>query len=858
MDYSKHNTEKQRKKIRSNAAKSKKKIGFNIFRFSIIAVLIVVIVGIAAVIGGFKGVIDSAPEINVSDVMPSKVKSIMYYPDGTQAIELVGEQANRTIVSIDEIPEHLPEAFIAIEDQRFYEHNGIDPKGIVRALFVGLTSRDFSQGASTITQQLIKLTVFNGGAETDVIQRFKRKFQEWYLALELEKELNKDEIMEAYLNTINLGCGAYGVESAAERYFDKKCSELTVSESAVIAAIAQSPTYNNPVYGQETNSERREKILNNMLTLGFITQAEFDEAMADNVYARIQEVNETFNDTTIVYSWFEDAAIDAVINDLQEKLGYTRQEATSALYSGGLQIYLTQNRYLQSIVDSYYLDDSNFTSTEYRMNWQLSYLDEDGNQVNIDENALQSYYGSDNCDLLYDSKEEAEQSIADFKEGSGIEEEDIIAENLDMIVQAQSSFVLMDQSTGYVLAMAGGRGEKTTSRSLNRATMTTRQPGSVFKPIAVFLPALDSCGLTLASTKDDAPYETPDGHPVYNTNASSYRGMSTIRQAITNSMNIISVKWLLEDVTIPLSFQYLKDLGITTIDETNDAVYSLALGGIYNGVSNLELTAAYAAIANGGVYTEPILYSKILDQNGNVLIDNVPEKRTVMKDSTAWLLTSAMEDVVDKGTGTAAQMSNYGIAQAGKTGTTNDWKDLWFVGYTPYYTAGIWLGYDDNISMKGRISYSYSEHKTLWKNIMDEIHQGLEDRDFVMPDSVEKETVCEKSGLLASGRGCTPITEYFAKDTIPDEYCSSHIPVNICSECGLRITEDTPEEYVTTKYYNSYSSIPSGYCQHKAEKETDAPDNTTNNQNNSNGNSGNQDEHHNDDNHDNEDQGDDE
>lgn len=823
MDYSKHNTKKQRKKIRSNAAKSKKKIGFNIFRFSIIAVLIVVIIGIAAVIGGFKGVIDSAPEINVSDVMPSKVKSVMYYPDGTQAIELVGEQANRTIVSIDEVAKHVPEAFIAIEDERFYEHNGIDPKGIVRALFVGLTSHDFSQGASTITQQLIKLTVFNGGAETDTIQRFKRKFQEWYLALELEKELNKDEIMEAYLNTINLGCGAYGVESAAERYFNKKSSELTISEAAVIAAIAQSPTYNNPVYHPDVNAERRDKILNNMLNQGYITQAEYDEAMADNVYDRVEEVNETFNDTTVVYSWFEDAAIDAVINDLQKKLGYTRDEAYSTLYSGGLQIYLTQNRYLQSIVDSYYLDDSNFTSTEYRMNWQLNYLDKDGNQVNIDENTLQNYYGSDNCDLLYDTKEQAKLSIAEFKEGNGIKEEDVIAENLDLVVQAQSSFVLMDQSTGYVLALTGGRGEKTTSRSLNRATGTTRQPGSVFKPIAVFLPGLDSCGLTLASTKEDEPYETPDGSPVYNTNANSYRGTSTVRQAITNSMNIVSVKWLLEDVTIPLAFQYLKDLGITTIDETNDAFYSLALGGISNGVSNLELTAAYAAIANGGVYTEPILYSKILDQNGNVLIDNVPEKRTVMKDSTAWLLTSAMEDVVNKGTGTAAKMSNYGIAQAGKTGTTNEWRDLWFVGYTPYYTAGIWLGYDDNISMRGRINYSYIEHKTLWKNIMDEVHQGLEDRDFVMPDSVEKATVCEISGLLASGRGCDPVTEYFAKDSHPEEYCSSHIPVTICSECGLRATDDTPDEYVTTRYYNSYSSIPSSYCEHKAAPETEPP-----------------------------------
>ena len=297
MDYSKQNNEKKRKKIRSNAAKSKKKITFNIVRFTMLAILLIVIVGIAAAIGGFKGVIDSAPDITASNVMPSKLKSVMYYPDGQEAIELVGAQSNRTIVSIDDIPKCLSNAFVAIEDNRFYEHNGIDPKGIVRALFVGLShGGNFSEGASTITQQLIKLTVFNGGAETDTMQRFKRKFQEQY-----------------------------------------------------------------------------------------------DEAKADDVYSRITEVNETTKSKDIIYTWFEDAAIDQVLNDLQEKLGYTSAEANNALYSGGLQIYLTQSRHIQDIVDSYYNDDDNFPSTEYRLHWALTYKDKDGETVNIDENSLQSY-----------------------------------------------------------------------------------------------------------------------------------------------------------------------------------------------------------------------------------------------------------------------------------------------------------------------------------------------------------------------------------------------------------------------------------------------------------------------------------
>ena len=774
MDYSKHNNEKKRKKIRSNAAKSRKKVSFNIFRFTVLAILLIIVVGAAAAIGGFKGVIDSAPDISASDVMPSKLKSVMYYPDGQEAVELVGAQSNRTIASIKDIPDCVPNAFIAIEDNRFYEHNGIDPKGIVRALFVGLShGGNFSEGASTITQQLIKLTVFDGGAETDTIQRFKRKFQEWYLALKLEKEMSKAEIMEAYLNTINLGRGAYGIEAAAERYFNKKCSDLTISEAAVIAAIAQSPSYNNPIDGQQVNAQRRDKILNNMLTLGFINQQQYDEAKADDVYSRIAEVNEITKDKEVIYTWFEDAAIDQVLKDLQEKLGYTSAEANTALYSGGLQIYLTQNRHIQDIVDRYYNDDDNFPSTEYRLHWALTYKDEDGQEVNIDENSLQSYYGKDDCDLLYDNKDQAKQSIADFLEAKGITDDDIIAQNFDMTVQVQSSFVLMDQSTGYVLALSGGRGEKKTSRSFNRATQSTRQPGSVFKTIAVFLPALDSCGLSLASTKEDEPYTTPDGYQPFNTNANSYQGTTTIREAITYAMNVVTTKWLVEDVTPKLGIKYLENLGITTMDEENDAYAPLGLGGISNGVTNLELTGAYAAIANGGVYTQPILYSKILDKDGNVLLDNVPEKHTAMKDSTAWLLTSAMEDVVSKGTGTPAQISNYGIAEAGKTGTTDDYKDLWFVGYTPYYTAGIWFGYDDSTLMRYRLGYNYNAHKVLWKNIMNEVLEGYEDRDFVMPSDVEKLRVCSTTGLLAS-YGCPTTTEYFAKDTAPTEYCSRH------------------------------------------------------------------------------------
>ena len=823
MDYSKHNTEKQRRRIRSAASKIERKVGFNMLRFSTIAIVIIVAVAIAALAGGFKGIIDSAPEISTSQIMPSKFKSVMYYPDGTEAVELVGAQSNRTIVRIEDLPHVVPEAFVAIEDERFYEHNGIDPRGIIRAMVVGVGSGNFSEGASTITQQLIKITVFNGGNETDMLERFTRKFQEWYLAIDLEKKLSKDEIMEAYLNTINLGCGAYGIEAAAETYFNKTASELTASEAAVIAGIAQSPTYNNPIEDQNLNAQRRSKILGNMQKLGFISQEEYDTAVADDVYSRIQEISDEVDEAS-VYTWFEDAVIDQVVADLQSKLGYSEADAWTALYSGGLRIYMTQDKSIQKILDKYYLDDDNFSSSEYLLHWALTYKDKDGNETNIDENSIISYY-DDYYRILYSSKDDAKEDVEDFKKELGIKEEDIIAESFNLTVQSQSSFVIMDQHSGKVLALVGGRGPKTENRSFNRATQALRQPGSVFKILAVYLPGLDKCGLTLASTKKDEKYTSPSGYEVNNYSRTYTNSEVTVRKAITNSLNVVTVKFLIEDVTPELSIEYMKKLGITTIDEENDCFAPIGLGGIYNGVSNLELTAAFAAIANKGTYKEPILYTKILDQDGNVLLDNVPETHVAMKETTAWLLTSAMEDVVTYGTGTPAQISEYGIKEAGKTGTTENTTDLWFVGYTPYLTAGIWLGYDNSISMEGHISYDHEEHKYLWADIMSEVLEGYDDADFEMPDNIERATVCSGTGLLPNG-ACPAVTEYFSKDTIPTEYCSAHqlIPAYICTHCGKLGTSATPQSWLTLKYFYSYSEMPKEYCKHTAADDKKEPE----------------------------------
>jgi penicillin-binding protein 1A len=367
----------------------------------------------------------------------------------------------------------------------------------------------------------------------------------------------------------------------------------------------------------------------------------------------------------------------------------------------------------------------------------------------------------------------------------------------------------MNQYNGKVLAIAGGRGQKAGSRTLNRATDSPRQPGSTFKILSTYLPALDSSGLTLGSVMDDSAYNYPGTHTkVNNWSGENYKGLTTLREAIYNSMNIVTVKTFAK-VTPKVGFDYLKKLGFTTLVESytdkNGKVYSdiqlpTALGGLTRGVTNLELTAAFASIADKGVYTKPIFYTKIVDHNGKVLINNKPKKTQVMKESTSWLLTNAMEDVVKKGTGARVRFQNINMPVAGKTGTTSNDNDLWFVGYTPYYTAGIWGGYDNN---KDQAQTTY--HKLVWRTIMEKIHQKEKkiSKQFERPNSIVSVKICTKSGKLAvpglcdqALGGSTVRTEYFAKGTEPTEKCDVHVKASICTESKELATPNCPKNLV--------------------------------------------------------------
>ncbi|MGN0329654.1 MAG: transglycosylase domain-containing protein [Kineothrix sp.] len=801
MNYGKKGVQDKQKALRSTSAKWGKKFALTFFNVILIAAVSACVLVLSAGFGVFRGIIDTAPDIGNINVQPTSFSTFVYDIDGNQTAKLIAENSNRIPVTMDMIPRNLAHAFVAIEDERFYEHNGIDIKGIIRAGVRGITSGRFSEGASTITQQLLKNNVFTDWTKESrglSISKVKRKLQEQYLALELEKASTKDEILLNYMNSINLGQNTLGVQAASQRYFNKSVSELTLSECAVIASITQNPSRYNPISHPEENEGRRAKVLKNMLEQEYITQAEYDAAIADDVYARIQTTNEEV-ETTSINTYFVDALTEDVLEDLVAA-GYNETQAYTLLYTGGLKIYSTQDPKIQAICDEVFHNEENYpANVKWYLNYELTIEKKNGEMENHSTEMFREYYRQENrsFNLIYASKEEAQEAIDAYKEAVLASGDEVYAENITLTPQPQVSLVVEDQSTGAVVAMVGGRGTKEGSRTLNRATDSARQPGSTFKVIADYAPALDNAGLTLATVQNDAPFNYADGTPVRNWYGEAYRGICTLRQGIQDSLNIVAVKTLTQ-ITPRLGFDYLQNFGISTLvesQEINGKIYtdihqSLALGGITIGVTNEELNAAYAAIANHGTYIKPKLYNTVVDQQGNVILDNtLPESKQVIKETTAFLLTDAMVDVVTKGTGKAVNFGSMAIA--GKTGTTSDYNDVWFSGFTPYYTATTWAGFDNNIKLSGD---EKNLAKKLWRAVMSQIHEDLPNEPFSVPPGIVTATVCAKSGKLPIPGLCdgTLNTEYFADGTVPTESCNVHYQGPICQYSGQPATEWCP------------------------------------------------------------------
>ena len=652
--------------------------------------------------------IASAPDIGDINVSPDGYRTTILDRDGNVLLTLSGQESNRVYVKYDDIPKDLVNAFVAIEDTRFFTHNGIDIRGILRAIFRGITRRGFSEGASTITQQLIKNNVLTGWTEEQTFaDKLVRKIQEQYLAVKLEKSVSKEWILENYLNTINLGGGNWGVETASMYYFGKDVSTLNLSECAVIAGITKNPTGYNPVTNPVNNANRRKLVLKCMLNDGYIDDKQYNEALRDDVYARIADTGATHS-STVIMNYFEDALVTTLLRDLQVAYGLTEESAWNMLYRGGLTIYSTEDPILQ---------------------------------------------------------QKCEKITSDSELIPG---------------DSQTSCVLLDNATGQVLALIGGSGSKQASLIYNRALSSVRQPGSTFKIIGEYAAGLEDKTFTLGTVYDDAPYTYSDGTPISNSD-DSYSGRITVRDAIIDSNNVVALKCL-QDVTLDRVWESLRSFGISTLEEDKDKYEALALGGTGNGVTNLELTSAYSVIARGGEYKEPVFYTKILDMDGNTLIQNTSESHAVISKDTARLLALAMQDVVEKGTAQETAIENHILA--GKTGTTNGSKDSWMVGFSDSCTLGVWGGKDDNSPLSDT-----SYVKSIWKEIMAE--SSSPQTESASEESLTTAKICTKCGKLAvsglcnaSIQGDMTRDEFFREGTVPTETCDCHESITICSESG--------------------------------------------------------------------------
>lgn len=733
------NPQEKSKNSKSKKPKDKKR-GWKIFRVCLFVFIALCIVAAGVVVGVITGIIDKTESVSVEEIVNQNLTTYIYDKDGN-VIDAIYDSENRVNVKYSDLPENLVDAIISIEDERFFSHNGVDLKRTLGAIASYVFNGGESNfGGSTITQQLIKNIMKDKEAS------WERKIREWYRAISIETKMSKEEIFEAYVSTIYLGEGSYGVEVASNTYFGKSIKDINLAESAVIAAIIQSPESTNPYSGDEQKEKllaRQKLVLKQMLKLGKITQEEYDEAAAYEIVFKK-------GDTSVsneIQSYFVDAVVEQVISDLMEEQNVSRGVAIKMLYTGGYKIYTTEDPSVQKAIDDAY----------------------------------------NNAKLFYTDK------AGDFM---------------------QSSMVVMEQSTGKVLGLIGGAGEKTGALSLNRATQTYRQPGSCMKPFGAYGPAFEQGLLSPGSGLDDCQFTqgswTPKNYYNY------FNGYVTARQAIMKSMNIPAVR-ANQLVDIDYAYNFAKNCGLTDLvsDDKNSA--SLALGGVTNGFTVLEMANAYATIANGGVHLDPILYTKILDQNDKEVLVTTTNAKQVMKDSTAYMLTSCLQSVVTGGTA-AGSVRVGNMAVAGKTGNTNSDYDQWFCGFTPYYTIACWNGYDQSKAI-GR-AYPYTSIR-LFNTVMNSISAGLTPKQFEQPSSIVTAAVCKVSGLVATDacradpRGDQTATDIFAAGTVPTKTCDIHKLAKICTVSGKIATQYCPsteeKSFITRNYATEPKVKPSDW-----------------------------------------------
>lgn len=683
-------------------------------RLLFLLICLAVLVGGGAGIGLVLSSIRDIPALSPA-ALEACAATMIYDKDGN-LVTNVGIK-NSVPVDIKEVPKHVVNAFLAIEDPAFYQHHGFSLRGIIRAAWSDLTSREIRQGGSTVTQQLVKLSFLSPE------QTIKRKIQELILSVQVERRYTKDEILGMYLNNIYMGEGTYGIQAAAQTFFGKDVVKLELEEAALLAALPQAPSSYNPfkilvLKGEEkekhikTIISRRNTVLDSMVKYNYVDQGQADAAKARELELDTREPS----NRQYPYPYF----LDYVTEVLIEQFGETE------VFNGGLKVFTTLDPKIQQTAEAAMKKAANFPPSK------------------TDDNGMS---------------------------------------------QPQGAIVVLDPHTGHIKALVGGR-EHVQKRQWNRATMTSRQPGSAFKPIAAYGPAIEYKGLGPASVVDDIPvkygaYEPKNSDGVY-------RGLVTLRTALTRSINTVAVKLLSDTVGLSESIQFASGLGIKLDPSKHGA--SMALGGLHSGVTPLQMAAAYGAFANQGIFIQPTAVIRVEKADGIIIDQPVPKQRQAMKATTAYLVTDMLKSVVQSGTGTGAQI---GRPAAGKTGTTDNGVDIWFAGYTPELVGVVWIGHDNNQTPMSQ-AYGGMYPARIWQDVMGKALSNVTAKDFPRPEKLVSETVDNKSGLLPGPN--TPdnclVTDLFAEGTVPTETDNVHVFVEICAASGLLPNDYCPDRII--------------------------------------------------------------
>ncbi len=759
----KNNSKKSKSVKKDKKGKGEKKKHPKLKKTIIIIFIILVILALAG-IGAFAAIFFSDSwALTKEDLVISESNTTIYDSKKKKLTELSGDESRR-IIPFDKMGKYTADAFVAIEDERFDSHSGVDILRTGRAAieFI-LNGGESSFGGSTITQQLVKNLMDDDDDEG--IAGVERKIREMSRAVQIEQMLSKQQILETYLNLIYMGGGShtnvYGVEMGAQYYFAKSAKDLTLVESAFLAGINHIPNAYDP-YGEEDNTEliknRTKTVLSQMKKLGKINDEEYEKAVEKaNKGFKFKQGNISSN---VEMSFHTAAAIDQVIRELAKSKEIDYGVAKTILYSGGYKLYTTQDSKIQKKMEKEMKKDDYVTTTE----------DEKGNEY-----------------------------------------------------KAQAGMVIIDYKTGEVVGTVGALGDDSHAQNLNRAVNDiSRQPGSSIKPLVVIAPGLEEKVITAATVYDDS--KTNFGNDSPNNAGGYYKGLCTVREAIEVSSNVVNAK-ILTNIGFNTGVKYAKEFGLSNYGQ-DDAVLSLALGGTRAGTSPLQMAAAYGAIANDGEYIEPTFYKKLVDSNGKTILEPKQETRRVMSESNAYILKNILQEPVYGSEGTAWRCSISGMDVAAKTGTAEGGKDKWLCGFTPYYSAAVWYGYDMELPV-----YYSSAAAIIWSSVMEDVHEDLESASFKRPNNIVTAKICKKSGKLATDKCKSTYTEVFVSGTVPS-YCEGHVELEICKDSGKIATEycpnkvkktytARPEKEVNAKWNTSGSSkynIPEEKCDKHTEK----------------------------------------